>query len=259
MQRAFFPGSVDYEGPMSRDFNSGRALSSQSLAVWRAALEPHIGRADAILDLGSGTGRFAVLLADWFGVTVIGVEPAGGMREVAASARHPKVFYVGGRAERLPLREMALTVALLSNVYHHVADRRSCAVELHRVLRPDGRVLIRGVFAGRLGEITLFDHFPEAKALCEQFPTLEETVLAFSDAGFTFETIGQVVQQTCASLKELAARTRLRTDTTLALMADEQYNDRQAALERAATNETEPTPVVETLDLLVLRKRSAVP
>jgi hypothetical protein len=64
MQRAFFPGSVDYEGSMSRDFNSGRALSSHSLAVWRAALEPHIGRADNALDLGSGTGRFAVLIAD---------------------------------------------------------------------------------------------------------------------------------------------------------------------------------------------------
>ena len=97
MNRVFFPGSVDYEGPMSRDFNSGRALSSHSLAVWRAALEPHIGRADNVLDLGSGTGRFAVLIAEWFGATVIGVEPAGGMREVAAtSGRHAKVFTLLG-------------------------------------------------------------------------------------------------------------------------------------------------------------------
>jgi SAM-dependent methyltransferase len=255
MQRAFFPGSVDYEGSMSRDFNSGRALSSHSLAVWRAALEPHIGRADNVLDLGSGTGRFAVLIAEWFGATVIGVEPAGGMREVAAtSGRHAKVFYVAGLAEQLPLREMSLARALLSNVYHHVADRRSCASELHRVLRPDGRVLIRGAFAGRLGEITLFDYFPEAKAVCEQFPTMEETVQTFTEAGFKFETIERVVQQTCSGLKELADRTRLRANTTLALMANEQFSDRQAALEAAAARETEPTPVFDTLDLLVLRR-----
>jgi ubiquinone/menaquinone biosynthesis C-methylase UbiE len=255
MQRTFFPGSVDYEGPMSRDFSSGRALSSHSLAVWRAALEPHIGRANNVLDLGSGTGRFAVLIAEWFGAMVIGVEPAGAMREAAAnSARHANVFYVAGRAEQLPLREMSLTAALLSNVYHHVPDRRICAAELHRVLRPDSRVLIRGVFAGRLGEITMFDYFPEAKAVCDQFPIMEETVRTFTDAGFEFETIDRVVQQTCSDLKELADRTRLRADTTLALMTDEQFSARQAALEAAAARETEPTPVFETLDLLVLRR-----
>jgi SAM-dependent methyltransferase len=255
MQRAFFPGSVDYEGPMSRDFNCGRALSSHSSAVWRAALEPHIGQAGKVLDLGSGTGRFAVLIAEWFDTTVIGVEPAAGMREVAATnARHPNVFYVAGRAEQLPLREMSLRAALLSNVYHHVADRRSCGSELHRVLRPDGRVLLRGAFAGRIGETTRFDYFPEAKAVCEQFPTLEETVQTFTDAGFEFGTIERVVQQICSSLKELAERTRLRADTTLALMTDAQFGARQAALEAAAARETEPTPVVETLDLLVLRR-----
>jgi hypothetical protein len=63
-----------------------------------------------------------------------------------------------------------------------------------------------------------------------------------------------VIQQTCSSLKELAARTRLRADTTLAIMTDHEFNYRQEALERAAANETKPTPVVDTLDLLVLRK-----
>jgi ubiquinone/menaquinone biosynthesis C-methylase UbiE len=254
MQRTFFPGSVDYEGPMSRDFNSGRAVSSHSSTVWRAALEPHVGQANNVLDLGSGTGRFSVLIAQWFDTTVIGVEPAAGMRAVAAtSGRHVKVFYIAGRAEQLPLRGTSLDAALLSNVYHHVVDRQSCASELHRVLRPDGRVLIRGAFAGRLGAITMFDYFPEAKAVCEQFPTMDETVQTFTESGFEFETIDPVVQQTCSSLKELAARTRLRADTTLALMTDEQFGARQAALDAAAARETEPTPVFDTLDLLVLR------
>ena len=68
-------------------------------------------------------------------------------------------------------------VALLSNVYHHIFDRPSCAEELSRVLRAGGYVLIRGVFADRLGEITLFDYFPEAKVVCEQFPTLPEVLV----------------------------------------------------------------------------------
>lgn len=255
MQRAFVPGAVDYDGAMSRDFNAGRALSPESMAVWRSAFEPYVTGAERVLDVGSGTGRFTVLLAEWFDVAVIGVEPARGMRKVAAeSAKGLNVSYVGGRAEQLPLRRGSVAVALLSNVYHHIADPDATAQELQRVLQTGGRVLIRGVFAGRLGEITLFDHFPEAKAICEQFPTLETTVATFTNFGFEFEALRRVVQQTCSSLRELADRTRLRADTTLVLMTDESFATRQAALERRASVETKPAPVIDSLDLLVLRK-----
>jgi hypothetical protein len=54
----------------------------------------------------------------------------------------------------------------------------------------------------------------------------------------------------------LAARTRLRADTTLALLTDEEFWRRQAALEDAAAREIEARPVIDTLDLLVLRKKS---
>jgi SAM-dependent methyltransferase len=258
MQRTFEPGSVDYEGPMARGFNAGRTLSPSSMAVWRAVLAPYFKCGERAVDVGAGTGRFAVLLADWFGTEVIGVEPAGGMRDVAATAgRHPGVLYLGGRAEALPLRGASTAVALLSNVYHHIADRPACARELGRVLRPGGLVVIRGAFAGRLGEITLFDHFPEAKAICEQFPDLDETVRTFAGSGFTIEVVERVVQHTCSCLRELAARTRLRADTTLVLMTDAAFAARQAALEQAVAVETEPTPVIDTLDLVVLRKVAA--
>jgi hypothetical protein len=124
-------------------------------------------------------------------------------------------------------------------------------------LLTDGRVLVRGAFAGRLGEITLFDHFPEARTVCEQFPTYEATVATFARFGFEFEAIEPVAQQTCSSLTELANRTRLRADTTLALMTDAAFAARQAALEQKAAAQTQPTPVIDTLDLLVLRKVTA--
>ena len=42
-----------------------------------------------------------------------------------------------------------------------------------------------------------------------------QTLKNFSGLGFEFETVNPVVQQTCSSLKKLAARIRLRADTTL--------------------------------------------
>jgi ubiquinone/menaquinone biosynthesis C-methylase UbiE len=255
MANRFRPGRVDYEGSMARDFNAGRAVSPHAQDVWRSALEPYLGGATRVLDVGSGTGRFTVLLAQWFAVSVTGIEPASGMRKIAAvGGRHPNASYAGGRAEQLPFKAHAFDTVLLSNVYHHIPDRSSCAQELSRVLQTGGRVLIRGAFAGRLGEMTLFDYFPEAKLVCEEFPTLSETVENFIAWGFDFETVRPVVQQTCSSLKEFASRTRLRADTTLILLTDEEFLRRQAALEAAAARETQPSPVIDTLDLVVLRK-----
>jgi hypothetical protein len=78
-------------------------------------------------------------------------------------------------------------------------------------LKPGGRVLIRGAFAGRLGEITLFDHFPEAKAVCEQFPTMEETVQTFTDCGFKFETIERMILETAIhAIRRVQACDRVR-------------------------------------------------
>ena len=255
MPNQFCPGHVDYEGAMAREFNAARALSHHGAAVWRSAFEPYLEGANRILDIGAGTGRFAVLIAQWFGTAVTGIEPASGMRKIAViDGQHPTVSYVGARAEQLPFEPNLFGAALLSNVYHHVSNRHSCAEELYRVLNLGGWVLIRGAFAGRLGEITLFDYFPEAKAVCEQFPTLDETVENFTASGFKFATVSRVVQQTCSSLKELAFRTRLRADTTLALLKDEEFWHGQNALESAAAHETQLTPVIDTLDLLVLRK-----
>ena len=73
--------------------------------------------ANRVLDVGAGTGRFAVLIAQWFGMAVTGLEPASGMRKVAAvEGQHPKVSYVGGRAEQLPFGANLFGAALLSNV-----------------------------------------------------------------------------------------------------------------------------------------------
>jgi len=250
----FCPGVVDYDGAMARDFNAGRAVSPHAEEVWHSALEPYLGRVTKVLDVGSGTGRFAVLLVQWFGATVVGIEPASGMRKIAAfEMPHSNISCAAASAEQLPFKGNSFDVALLSNVYHHISDRRSCAEELARVIRAGGRILIRGVFADRLGEITLFDYFPEARLICQQFPTLSDTVENFCSSGFKFETVTPVLQQTCSSLNELAARTRLRTDTTLILLTDEEFQRRQAALEVAAAREMEPNPVVETLDLLVLQ------
>ena len=246
---------VDYD-QMAARYDRGRALSLEGLEAWRAALAawwpPPSGR--PVLDLGSGTGLFATAIATWFDAHVVAVEPSAEMRRQAQQVRpHNRVAYLGGRAERLPLRDGCCGGAWLSTVIHHLGDLPGCARELRRVLHPGSRVLIRSSFPGRHAGITLFRFFPGAGRIADTFPTVEATVAAFVTAGFVFERLQQVPQVSAPSLRAAMERVRLRADSALQPLPDEEFAQGLAALEQAVAAEPTPTPVIDYLDLLVLR------
>lgn len=94
-------------------------------------------------DLGCGTGSLSAALAPHVGhVHAIDASPA--MLTAAASrlAGFGNVSVEEGALESLPLSDGVLDVAILMLVLHHVSDPVRALREVHRVLRPGGRVLI---------------------------------------------------------------------------------------------------------------------
>jgi ubiquinone/menaquinone biosynthesis C-methylase UbiE len=255
MRQRFTPGVIDYDGSMAWHYPMGRALSAPAAATWRTTIAQFLPLTNGltILDLGSGTGRFSTFLADSFGARVIGVEPARGMRRLAMQDRHPTtVAFVAGTAEAIPLRDRSCDAAWLSQMFHHVRDRGACAGELRRVVRAAGRVLVRGTFAeGQNGFPTLLHFFPGVREIFKDLPGVDETVATFKAHDLHLDTHRRVTQQICGSLGEFAARNRLRADSSLALLSDEEFETCQTALEHAAAAESHPEPVTEILDLLV--------
>ena len=115
-------------------------------------------------------------------------------------------------------------------------------------------MLVRGTFGDRLdGFPTLFRYWPSARAICQQLPTVDETVSTFEASGFVLGEHRRVQQETAASLTEFAGRTRLRADSALLLIADEEFQQGQTAIERAAARADKPTPVIEAIELLAFR------
>jgi SAM-dependent methyltransferase len=209
-----------------------------------------------ILDLGAGTGRFASLLATFPRAHVVAVEPSRGMlAEAKRRTCGGNVEYLAGSGERIPLRDHSCHLVWLSQVFHHLPDRPLCASELRRVVQVSGRVLVRGTFGNRLeGFPTLFRFFPGARRICEDLPTADEAIAVFEAQGFALVADQQVQQRTCGTLGEFAERSRKRADTSLALISDQEFEQGLVALERAAREESQPTPVLETLDLLVFQR-----
>jgi ubiquinone/menaquinone biosynthesis C-methylase UbiE len=253
----FRPGAVDYER-QAPNYSAGRSLTERSQASWRAAIERHLAplKPKRVLDLGSGTGRFAPLIAHWLACRVVGVEPSEGMRASAlAENADAAVDYVGGTAAAIPLADGACDAAWLAFVVHHIPDRERCARELARVLRPGGVVLVTGAYSAGRSKISLFKYFPAALKVAQQFVKAPRIVSDFEAGGLECIAQEYVENESVASLKDAAARTKLRADSTLQLITDEEFAEGQRAIEEAAAREMTPTPVLDSMDLLVFRAR----
>jgi ubiquinone/menaquinone biosynthesis C-methylase UbiE len=251
----FRPGAVDYER-QAENYSRGRYLTERAAASWREAVQRHLQdlRPNRLLDLGSGTGRFSLLLAQWLSCRVVGVEPSSGMRTSAlVENSHPSVDYVGGNATAIPLANYSCDAAWLAFMVHHVPDRQAAARELGRVVRPGGIVLVTGAYTSGRSKISLFKYFPSAAKVAERFVKAPQIVADFEAGGLDCVAQESVESESVSSLREAAARTALRADSTLQLITDEEFAAGQRTIEKAAANEREPRPVVDEMDLLVFR------
>lgn len=105
-----------------------------------------VGSSDKLLDLGTGTGLVARLAAQT-GATVVGIDHSEGMLARARlKARQAGLeslaTFDAMDAEALQLGDGTFDVAASLYVLRHLPNPRAAVVELHRVLRPDGRLVV---------------------------------------------------------------------------------------------------------------------
>ncbi len=252
---------VDYDQRQHAVYAKARALSPEAMSAWIQTFARHAGprRPLTVLDLGSGTGRFTPALAEEFGGPVYGVEPSQRMRAVAEeSARHDRVTYLAGAADRIPLPDGSCDAVLMYLVLHHVRDKPAAAAEVVRVLRPGGRLLLRSVFPERMTDLLWYRFFPRARAVEEKlFPTLDEVLPTFTAAGLCYVELDTIRHRYASSLAEYADRLRLRAISTFEYLTEEETQAGFAALDAAVAAERTPRPVEEDCDLLVMARDEA--
>lgn len=102
----------------------------------------HITAGSVLADIGSGTGIFTQQLLDC-GCKVFAVEPNRDMREKAEEklSRNRNFISVDGSASHMGLSDHSVDLITAAQAFHwfeQEAFRREC----HRVLKPDGKVVI---------------------------------------------------------------------------------------------------------------------
>jgi ubiquinone/menaquinone biosynthesis C-methylase UbiE len=130
--------AADYDDPRNLDSCWGR-IAALSLDFVRLK-----DRHKIVADLGCGSGRELVRLALHGSpdVAFLGVEPAAGLREIAADrvAALPNVHIFDGRFESLPLESRSVDYLYSVLAFHWTTDLQASVRELARVLEPSGEM-----------------------------------------------------------------------------------------------------------------------
>jgi arsenite methyltransferase len=115
---------------------------------------------EVIVDVGCGAGTDLLLAARRAGPTgrAIGVDMTPAMREqTAAAAREAGLDQVevrAGDAQRLPVDDRAADVVISNGVLNLTTDKTEAFAEIHRILRPGGRL--------QLADIVVAAELPES-------------------------------------------------------------------------------------------------
>jgi SAM-dependent methyltransferase len=168
-----------------------------------------------VLDVGSGSGTDALLAARAVGPSgrVIALDLTAAMLAALeaglAAAGVSNVRAIEGNAERLPLCDASVDVVTSNGVLNLVPDKRAAFAEIHRVLRPGGRLQLADIALGLpLSGDCLSD--PRVWAECIVGATREDEYLGLLvAAGFErAETLGRLDYFSASSSPETRAVAR---------------------------------------------------
>jgi SAM-dependent methyltransferase len=199
-----------------------------------------------VLDVGCGTGRLALALAER-GAKVWGVDSSEEMLTQARPVAGRSVGLKLGRAEALPFKDGWFERVVLRLVVHLIHRERAFP-EVARVLAPGGRALVATYTPNHFEWFWLTSVFPEVKELdLARFATPEALVQELRAGGFESARVRTLRQDSRLSREEALERIRGRYISTLRLLDDETFAAGLARAEREL-----PVTIDSTLEWAVI-------
>jgi SAM-dependent methyltransferase len=149
-----------------------------------ALLHREVRAGDRVLDLGCGAGRFLATLDNAVGVEI--AQQAVDRARKNVPGGDVRLLEADGS---LPLGHGEIDLVWCSEVLEHIADVAHALLEIRRVLKPDGRVLITVPYHGRLQAagiaLTRFDQHFDPLGQHLRFFTRSSLRTALEHSGFT--------------------------------------------------------------------------
>ena len=138
------------------------------------------------LDIGCGTGNYT----DKFqqkGFHFIGIDPSNQMLQ-KAKEKNEKIKWMLGDAEKTSLENDSISGIIATLTIHHWKDLSNGLVELFRILKKEGKIVIFTSTPRQMNGYWLHHYFPKMmRDSMQQMPSFKDLETAMKKVGFTIE------------------------------------------------------------------------
>jgi ubiquinone/menaquinone biosynthesis C-methylase UbiE len=222
--------SVDFERLAER-YDEVRPVDDNWWEVYELVERAADLRGRRVLDVGCGTGRLSVALAQRAGAKVWGVDASPAMLAVAKE-KVQGVAFKQANAEALPFKDGWFERAVLWLVLHLV-DRPAALAEARRVLGADGVVAIVSFDESHFDAYWLNGYLPSLERVDRaRFPTEEQLVAELRAAGFAGVETMRLDQRATLAREDALERLRARHISTFDLIGEDEIDRGLAEAER---------------------------
>lgn len=250
---------ADY-AEISQFYDEARPIADTTLEIWLGLIRQHSGaeKGATVLDLGCGTGRFSVPMANRLGFGVIGADLSQDMLDKAAK----KDVEGNVRCERvdaaaLPFEDGSFDVVWISHLLHHVDSPAEVVAQSFRVLRAPGSLLIRYGAIEQIVDSVEHRMFPEASEIDKaRTPSVPDVERWLKDAGFQPVVSLEVVQETYPDAQARLRAVKARSASVFTLISPQAFEKGLSRMERyIAARPDDPWLRDDRLTLTVGTKR----
>lgn len=208
-------------------YDKGRSLPDEIISLWMKLISRYAGDSanTRILELGCGTGRFTVAIANQLGYCVTGADMSD---EMLAKAKvkdiNNLIQWDHQDAQSLTYDEESFDVIFISHLLHHVDSPVLVLKEARRVLVSLGVILIRYGAIEQIEHDVVHTFFPEAleidKARTPSVLTVESWL---KEAGFKEISSEEIKQQTYGTPAILLESIKNKNTSVLTLISENAY------------------------------------
>lgn len=169
---------------IGKDYNTTRNADPYLVAKIVEYLDLKLG--EVHLDIGCGTGNYLKAL-NQLGFTFHGVDPSQQMLQ-QAKHNNPTNTLIEAAAEQLPFPDLYYDAAIGILTIHHWQDKLQGLIEVNRVLKPNGKLLLFSFSPQQIMGYWLHHYFPAMIQQCS-LTTLPEAQMELLLRQSGFKTI----------------------------------------------------------------------